>query len=215
MREPLSHEASHARGTSLSGLVSSRRGAFGLLGLAGLTLAGCSDAGAEGLAEQARAGEDAGYVSGEGVITQLGEAERGDPLDMSFTTLTGEETSLAAWRPRIVVINLWYAACPPCRVEAPDLNEVYEEFGDAVEFLGVNVRDEAPTAESFVRTFEVPYPIMIDSRGEMVSLLSTILPPQATPSTVVLDASGRAAARVVGATTRSTLTGIIEDVSQA
>ena len=46
----------------------------------------------------------------------------------------------------------------------------------------------------------------------MVSLLSSVLPPQATPSTVILDASGRAAARVVGAVTQSTLTGLIEDV---
>jgi hypothetical protein len=52
---------------------------------------------------------------------------------------------------------------------------------------------------------------MLDSDGSMVSLLSGVLPPQATPSTVVLDATGRAAARVVGAVTRSTLTGLVED----
>ena len=46
----------------------------------------------------------------------------------------------------------------------------------------------------------------------MVAALSTILPPQATPSTVILDAQGRAAARVVGAVEESTLRGLIEDV---
>lgn len=192
--------------------LSTRRGALGILGLSGLALVGCGSAGTEDLAEQARSGADKGYVSGSGVITQLTDAERGDPLDLSFDLLTGESASLAGWRPRVVVINLWYAACPPCRVEAPDLNETYEHFGDQVEFLGVNVRDQAATAESFVRTFDVPYPIMIDADGSMVSLLSGVLPPQATPSTVILDPSGRAAARVVGAVTRSTLTGLIEDV---
>ncbi|WP_084500348.1 TlpA family protein disulfide reductase [Brevibacterium album] len=196
---------------SFHGPLSTRRGALGLLGLAGLALAGCSGSGGgENLAEQASSGEDKGYISGEGVITELAAADRGEPLDLAFTTLTGEEASLAEWRPKVVAINLWYAACPPCRVEAPDLNEVYREYADEVEFLGANVRDEAPTAESFVRTFDVPYPIMIDARGEMVSLLSTILPPQATPSTVILDAQGRAAARVVGAASSSTLRGLIE-----
>jgi thiol-disulfide isomerase/thioredoxin len=191
--------------------ITTRRGALGLVGLTGLALAGCGTSGSEDLAEQARSGEDKGYVSGTGVITQLSDAERGDPLDLDFTLLSGESASLAEWRPRIVVINLWYAACPPCRVEAPDLNATYEELGDQVEFLGVNVRDQAGTAESFVRRFEVPYPVMLDSDGSMVSLLSGVLPPQATPSTVVLDATGRAAARVVGAVTRSTLTGLVED----
>ena len=189
-----------------------RRGALGILGLSGLALAGCGSSGSEDLAEQARSGEDKGYVSGSGVITQLTGDERGEPMDLSFDLLAGGTASLADWRPKVVAINLWYAACPPCRVEAPDLNATYEHFGDQVEFLGVNVRDRAATAESFVRSFEVPYPIMIDGDGSMVSLLSGVLPPQATPSTVVLDPSGRAAARVVGAVTRSTLTGLIEDV---
>ncbi|WP_291793410.1 MULTISPECIES: TlpA family protein disulfide reductase [Brevibacterium] len=190
--------------------LTTRRAALAGLGLAGLALAGCGSSGSENLARQADSGDEKGYVSGEGVITEVAEADRGEPLDLAFTTLTGEETSLAAWRPKVVAINLWYAACPPCRVEAPDLNAVYEEYAGEVEFLGANVRDEAPTAESFVRTFEVPYPIMIDSEGEMVALLSSILPPQATPSTVILDASGRAAARVVGAASASTLRGLIE-----
>ena len=192
--------------------MATRRAALGLVGLSGLALAGCGTSGSEDLAEQARSGEDKGYVSGSGVITRLTGDERGEPLDLSFELLTGETTSLADWRPRVVAINLWYAACPPCRVEAPDLHATYEHFDDQVEFLGVNVRDQAATAESFVRTFDVPYPIMVDADGSMVSLLSGVLPPQATPSTVVLDPSGRAAARVVGAVTRSTLTGLIEDV---
>ncbi|HLS33210.1 MAG TPA: TlpA disulfide reductase family protein [Brevibacterium sp.] len=192
--------------------VPTRRGALGLLGLSGLALAGCGSSGSEDLAQQAQSGEDKGYVSGSGVITQLSGDERGEPLDLSFETLEGESTSLAAWRPKVVALNLWYAACPPCRVEAPDLNATYEHFGDQVEFLGVNVRDQAATAEAFVRSFDVPYPIMIDGDGSMVSLLSGVLPPQATPSTVILDPTGRAAARVVGAVTESTLTGLIEDV---
>lgn len=162
------------------------------------------------LADQA--GSDQGYVSGSGVVSQVAVDERGEPLDLSFETLDGKSMALADLRPTPVVINLWYAACPPCRKEAPDLKSVSDEFGDKAQFIGVNVRDQAAAANAFIQNYQVPYPNMLDSSGEMVSLLSGVLPPQATPSTVVLDAKGRAAARVVGEVDASTLKGLIEDV---
>ena len=173
-----------------------------------LVLSACSEN--DELADQA--GSDQGYVSGSGVVSRVPTEDRGEPLDLSFETLDGKWVSLADLRPTPVVINLWYAACPPCRKEAPDLKSVSEEFGDKAQFIGVNVRDQEAAANAFIQNYQVPYPNMLDSNGEMVSLLSGVLPPQATPSTVVLDAKGRAAARVVGEVDASTLKGLIEDV---
>ncbi|MGO0603205.1 TlpA family protein disulfide reductase [Brevibacterium linens] len=173
-----------------------------------LALSACSEN--DELADQA--GSDQGYVSGSGVVSQVAVEDRGNPLELSFETLDGESMSLADLRPTPVVVNLWYAACPPCRKEAPDLKSVSEEFGDKAQFIGVNVRDQEAAANAFIQNYQVPYPNMLDSNGEMVSLLSGVLPPQATPSTVVLDAQGRAAARVVGEVDASTLKGLIEDV---
>ncbi len=173
-----------------------------------LALSACSEN--DELADQV--GSDQGYVSGSGVVSRVPAEDRGEPLDLSFETLDGKTVSLADLRPTPVVINLWYAACPPCRKEAPDLKSVAEEFGDKAQFIGVNVRDQEAAANAFIQNYQVPYPNMLDSNGEMVSLLSGVLPPQATPSTVVLDAKGRAAARVVGEVDASTLKGLIEDV---
>ena len=173
-----------------------------------VVLSACSEN--DELADQA--GSDQGYVSGSGVVSRVPAEDRGEPLDLSFETLDGKSMSLADLRPTPVVVNLWYAACPPCRKEAPDLKSVSEELGDKAQFLGVNVRDQEAAANAFIQSFQVPYPNMLDSNGEMVSLLSGVLPPQATPSTVVLDAKGRAAARVVGEVDASTLKGLVEDV---
>lgn len=173
-----------------------------------VVLSACSEN--DELADQA--GSDQGYVSGSGVVSRVPAEDRGEPLDLSFETLDGKSMSLADLRPTPVVVNLWYAACPPCRKEAPDLKSVAEEFGDKAQFVGVNVRDQEAAANAFIQNYQVPYPNMLDSNGEMVSLLSGVLPPQATPSTVVLDAKGRAAARVVGEVDASTLKGLIEDV---
>lgn len=180
----------------------------GIIASTALVLSACGEN--DDLAAQA--GSDQGYVSGSGVVSQVAVKDRGEPLDLSFTTIDGKQMSLSALRPTPVVINLWYAACPPCRVEAPDLKAVSEEFGDSAQFIGVNVRDQEAEANAFLSNYQIPYPNMLDTNGDMVALLSGVLPPQATPSTVILDAQGRAAARVVGAVDKSTLKGLIEDV---
>lgn len=180
----------------------------GLIASTAVVLSACSEN--DELADQA--GSDQGYVSGSGVVSQVAKDKRGDPLELSFETLDGKSTSLAELRPTPVVINLWYAACPPCRKEAPALKSLAEEFGDEVQFLGVNVRDQEAAANAFVSNYQIPYANMLDTNGDMVALLSGVLPPQATPSTVILDAQGRAAARIVGEVDESTLKGLIEDV---
>ena len=111
------------------------------------------------------AGSDQGYVSGSGVVSRVPAEDRGEPLDLSFETLDGKSMSLADLRPTPVVVNLWYAACPPCRKEAPDLKSVSEELGDKAQFLGVNVRDQEAAANAFIQSFQVPYPNMLDSNG--------------------------------------------------
>src|SRR5699024_9922369 len=105
-----------------------RRTLFTAVFAAGTTLAlgACSEN--DELADQA--GSDQGYVSGSGVVSQVAVEDRGEPLELDFETIDGESMSLADLRPTPVVINLWYAACPPCRKEAPDLKSVSESFGD-------------------------------------------------------------------------------------
>lgn len=182
----------------------------GLAAVSVLALAACAPE-SDSLADQA--GDEKGYISGEGVITQLPSSERGEPVVFSGELLDGSAFSLEDWRGGPVVINLWYAACPPCRTEAPELQSVYDEYqADGVRFLGVNVRDQAPAAEAFIRNFSLTYPNVLDSKNEVVTALHGVLPPQATPSTVVLDRDGRAAARVVGAVDASTLSGLLDDV---
>ena len=147
------------------------------------------------------------------MITQIPESQRSTPVQLAGNTTNGDAFDLQEWQGSPVVLNLWYAACPPCREEAPVLQESYESFRkEGVTFLGINVRDEAPAANAFARQFGITYPSMLDNEGQVVAALSGLLPPQAVPSTVVLDSNGRPAARVVGIVDRSTLDGLITDV---
>jgi thiol-disulfide isomerase/thioredoxin len=114
----------------------------------------------------------------------------------------------------VVVLNFWYAGCPPCRVEAPDLEEVFQEYGDRITFLGVNVRDSAATANSFERDFGVSYDSILDvSTRDVLSAFAGQVPPSAVPTTLVLDADGRVAARISGQVPSATTLGdLVDDV---
>ena len=100
----------------------------------------------------------------------------------------------------VLVVNFWYAACGPCIVEAPMLEEVWQEYQDqGVAFLGVNTYDQPATALSFARDNNVTYPSVIDVNDGRVKLaFAQVTPIQATPTTLVIDRDGRVAARIIG-----------------
>lgn len=179
---------------------------------AALLAAGCTAANAPG--EQVRAGQSTNFVAGDGSVTQLAAADRGEPVELAGTTATGDGADVADWRGDVVVVNVWYAACAPCRAEAPDLVETAQAYADrGVRFLGINTRDDAAGALAFERTYEVPYPSLLDARdGAALLALAGQVPPQAVPTTLVLDADGRVAARVLGRVEASTLQGLLDDV---
>lgn len=99
------------------------------------------------------------------------------------------------------MVNFWYAGCAPCRAEAGDLVEVYEEFkSQGVKFVGINTRDQDAQAVQFAEQFGVGYPSIMDSaEGRSVQrAFAGQVPLNAVPTTLVLDAEGRVAHRVVG-----------------
>jgi thiol-disulfide isomerase/thioredoxin len=179
------------------------------LGVLGLALAGCAEE--DSLAQQANSGDQKGYIAGDGTVSEYPAGERGEPVQFTGTLFDGTELSAEDLRGRPALLNFWYAGCAPCRVEAPDLKELAQQFDGQAAFYGVNLRDERPTADAFERTFEIPYPSFRDKDGGVLMALSAYVPPQAVPTTLVLDAEGRVAARILGIADRSVLETLLED----
>ena len=193
-----------------------RRALLGLggAGLGALVLSACS-AKEDDLAQQANAGGDTGYIAGDGSVSEYPEEDRSDPVDFEGALFDGTEVTGEQLRGKPVLLNFWYAGCAPCRKEAPDLVELAQDFEDRVAFYGVNVRDEQATAEAFERTFEIPYPSFEDRDGGVLLDLSKHVPPQAVPTTLVLDSQGRVAARILGIADPSILRTVLDDVTSA
>ncbi len=180
----------------------------GVLLLAGL-LAGCAESASTG---------DTGFVSSTGLIDRLPTDEREAPGPVEGETLQGDPVSLDDLAGKVVVLNVWGSWCAPCVKEAPLLAEVAGELeGDDVAFLGINTRDPSTDpAIAFERRFEIPYPSIYDPSGRTMLAFSGVLPPSAIPSTLVIDAEGRVAARILGEVPSArTLVQLVQDVQES
>ncbi|PJI95018.1 TlpA family protein disulfide reductase [Luteimicrobium subarcticum] len=160
-------------------------------------------------------GVDLGYVAGDGSVKTWDAGDRGDAVTLVGKDFEGTTIDTSDYRGDVVVVNTWYASCAPCRKEAPDLAKEAAAAGSDVHFVGINSTDDAGAAQAFQRTFDIPYPSIADKDGSVVATLQGVVPVQAVPTTVILDQEGRVAARVLGATTATTLDDLIDDVRTA
>lgn len=154
-----------------------------------------------------------GYAAGDGAVVTIPVGDREVAPVLSGDLLGGGSADLAESAGKVVVLNVWAAWCGPCREEAPALAEADRMLPDAA-FYGIDTKDDAATAQAFVRTNEVPYPSFFDQDGSLVLDLQSVVNVQARPSTVVLDKHGRVAASIAGPTTAITLKDIVQSLEQ-
>lgn len=181
-----------------------------VLAASAILLSGCAS---DPLADEYQT-TDQNYISGNGSITVIAADDRGEPVSWAGESDAGAQLSSDEYLGEVVVLNFWYAACPPCRVEAPDLEALNQLFiDDGANFVGVNVRDQAQTALTFAEEAGVTYPSIIDTNdGNLLLAFAGTVAPNAVPTTLVIDKQGRVAARFLGAIDgQSTLKTIIRE----
>lgn len=167
-------------------------------------LSACSDIGGTG---------DLEYISGDGRVVEVPADDREAPVDVSGTTVQGDALDLADLRGKVVVVNMWWSGCVPCRTEMPMLVEAESEYDEAdVAFVGINIRDVSrENAASFERDRGVDYPSLYDPGSETLRGLGRYAP-YAPPATLVLDREGRVAALVNSEIpSKKTLTSLVDD----
>jgi thiol-disulfide isomerase/thioredoxin len=177
-----------------------------LLGVV-LLASGCSRVGGTG---------DLEYINGDQQVVLVKAGDRQEPLEISGKTIQGQALDIADLRGKVVVLNVWWSGCGPCRSEIPMLVEAEDELDrdqpDQVAFVGINIRDLAPeTAAAFERVRGVDYPSLYDPGSETLLDMGKYAP-YAPPATLVLDRAGRVAALINGPIpSKTTLTSVVED----
>ncbi|MEI5102279.1 TlpA disulfide reductase family protein [Streptomyces sp. PmtG] len=181
---------------SLQPSASSRRRRATLLAAAAaaaaLTLSACGSGGTSGGSGKTN------FVTGSDGISTVSKGDRHDAPDLDGETLEGEALSLAKYKGKIVVLNVWGSWCAPCRAEAPIFAKVAKDTkAKGVEFLGINTKDpEKGPAIAFEKDKGIPYPSLHDPMGKlMLRFPRGTLNPNFIPSTLVIDREGKIAAR--------------------
>jgi thiol-disulfide isomerase/thioredoxin len=153
------------------------------------------------------------YVAGNGTVQVIDPSDRKPAPELTGTTLDGSSFSLADLRGNVTVVNVWASWCSPCRAEAPGLQKVSTELAtQGVRFVGIDTRDTNDNAKAFERRFGITYPSIVDQDGALLLRFKETLPPQAIPTTLVIDKDGRMAARALKPLTEEQLRDLIRSV---
>jgi thiol-disulfide isomerase/thioredoxin len=118
--------------------------------------------------------------------------------DLTFVDADGRERTLADFRGKAVLLNLWAPWCGPCAKEMPALDRLEARLGGPdFEVVALSIDKKGlPAARAFHEALGLeaiePY---ADSARQALFLLG----PRALPTTLLLDAQGREVARALGA----------------
>ncbi|MBO4712119.1 TlpA family protein disulfide reductase [bacterium] len=109
----------------------------------------------------------------------------------SFEEIRGKKHLVAAF---------WATWCEPCKQELKKLAEMYGEFSDSVEFVGISTDTEEmiDKVSEFAAEAALPFPILVDPSGNTVS--SMIPGGDSVPYMLVVDKNGMIVARHSGYT---------------
>ncbi len=108
-------------------------------------------------------------------------------------TPEGEAVSLNQFKGKPILLNFWATWCPPCIAEMPDLQKLYDSYGQEAAFLLVT--DEKPeTIDAFMQKRGFDMPIYIHRRK-----VPDIFASNSIPTTWIIDPKGNIIIKKTGA----------------
>jgi cytochrome c biogenesis protein CcmG, thiol:disulfide interchange protein DsbE len=125
----------------------------------------------------------------------------------SLQTPDGRAVSLEEFRGRPVVLNFWYAGCPPCQQEMPLLQRTAAQHPDVTVLL-LNYRDSAATARGFLTARGVTQTALLDQDGRVAAAYRVA----GFPTTVFVKPDGTEQSRHPGPLTTEILSANISDL---
>lgn len=126
----------------------------------------------------------------------------------------GSEVHLSDYIGKPVVVNFWASWCGPCQMEMPDFQEKYQELGEEIHFLMVNMtdgsRETVDRASDFIAEQGYTFPVFYDTASDAAITYGAY----SLPTTYFIDAEGYVIAQATGAIDSSTLQRGIDMITQ-
>ncbi|QCU89832.1 TlpA family protein disulfide reductase [Thiomicrorhabdus sediminis] len=134
--------------------------------------------------------------------------------DIKFVDLQGNESTLADYKGKWVIVNLWATWCPPCLVEIPDLVMFQEENKERAVVLGVNYENiEADKVKTFAESQMINYPV-VKFPGRVDGRTSPFGDVRGLPTTYMVTPEGKVVAARTGMVDQKMLEDFISKFAQ-
>ena len=118
--------------------------------------------------------------------------------DFTVYDAEGNAKKLSDYRGKPVVLNFWATWCSPCVRELPHFQVQYNEQGDDVQFLMVNLtdgtRETVEGVKSFMEDMSFHFPVLFDTASEAATAYNVT----SIPITYFIDAEGVIVASAIG-----------------
>ena len=144
---------------------------------------------------------EAAKAAGSETSSKLAGFVRKDPHivvpDISFVDGTGASKTLADFKGKTILLNLWATWCAPCREEMPSLDRLQKQTGsDTFEVVALAVdRTGAEAAAKFLKSINVEN---LKLYADPTTKAGTALRVLGMPTTILITADGREAGRLSG-----------------
>ena len=122
--------------------------------------------------------------------------------DFRLPSLDGESLGPPDFAGRTVVVDFWATWCGPCRLQAEMLEKLFEQLDpETVQFLAVNVGEDAATVRRFVAETPFPYPVLLDGQDQLLQRYGL----RGLPTVMVVDPRGEVSYTRTGVVDSATL----------
>ena len=182
----------------LGGVAGVAVGLAGVYGIGRLTGNAGADPACEAAVETAR--RMAPLARGEVAAVSVAGAPKSLPR-LAFNDANGAAKSLADWRGRTVLLNLWATWCVPCRKEMPALDALQAQLGGAdfeVVSINIDTRDPDKPKDWLKHVGVNTLAYYADHSAKVFQDLKAIGKAFGMPTTLIVDPNGCELASLAG-----------------
>jgi len=116
--------------------------------------------------------------------------------DFTFPGLDGKKVSLADYKGKVVLLNIWATWCAPCVAEMPSMEKLYQELKDEdFVLLAVSVDETGTEAVApFMKKHKLGFPVLLDTVGDIKSLYQVT----GIPESFIIGKDGIIIEKIIG-----------------
>jgi len=115
--------------------------------------------------------------------------------DFATVDAEGRAVRLDSFKGKVVILNFWATWCPPCRLEMPSMEKLYQEFKEqGLEIVAVNFMESPGPVREFVKEQGFTYPILMDGKSRIAESYGVMR----LPETVLIGRRGNLLGKSAG-----------------